>query len=125
MDIVVDVGGPATLSQSLKAVRPEGLISITGLLGSIPGSGEVQSTTLLDCLVYGCVARGVLLGTREQFDEMNVFIEKKCVRLAVDERVFGFEGVKEVYKYLMGQEHSVGSVSFQLHWLYSHNCISI
>ena len=35
---------------------------------------------------------------------MNAFIEEKCVRLAVDERVFGFE-VKEVYKYLMGQEH--------------------
>ena len=65
MAIVVDVGGPATLSQSLKAVRPEGLIFITGLLGSIPGSGEVQRTTLLDCLVYGCVARGILLGTRK------------------------------------------------------------
>lgn len=36
---------------------------------------------------------------------MNAFIEEKCVRLAVNERVFGFEGVNEAYKYLMGQEH--------------------
>lgn len=102
VDVVVDVGGLATLPQSLKAVRPEGLVSITGLLG---GGSEAREATLLDCLVQGCVARGVILGTRKQFEEMNAFIEEKGVRPVVDERVFGLGEVRDSYEYLMGQRH--------------------
>ena len=101
--VVVDVGGLETIGQSLKAVRPEGLISVTGLLGDSPDAA--QTATLLGCLVKACVARGVVLGTREQFEEMNRFVEEKGVRPVVDERVFGFGDVKEAYGYMMGQGH--------------------
>lgn len=100
--VVVDVGGLATIGQSLKSVRPEGLISVTGLLGDSPDAA--QTATLLGCLVNVCVARGVVLGTREQFEEMNRFVEK-AVRPVVDERVFGFGEVREAFGYMMGQGH--------------------
>ena len=108
VDVVVDVAGSATLEQSLKAVRPDGLISITGVLGA----GDPPS--ILSCLAQGCVARGVLLGTKAQFEEMNAFVEEKGVKPLVDEKVFGFHEVREAYKYLMGQKH-FSSVCIQMH----------
>lgn len=101
--LIVDVGGLATLPQPVKAVRPEGLISITGILGG--GSEDaVQKATLLECLVNACVVRGVVLGTREQVEEMNRFIEERRVRPAVDERIWGFGDVREAYGVMKGQE---------------------
>ena len=103
VDVVVDVGGLATLTESLKAVRPEGLISVTGVLSG--SSDALQTSNLLGCLVNVCVARGVVLGTREQFDDMNRFVEEKKVKPVVDEKLFGFEEVKEAYKYMKEQRH--------------------
>ncbi|PYH88253.1 alcohol dehydrogenase [Aspergillus ellipticus CBS 707.79] len=85
--LVVDVGGLSTVGQSLKAVRPEGVISMTGLLGGPPDS---NINTLLDCLVNLCTVRGVLLGTRRQFEEMNRFIDDHGIRSALDPKAFGF-----------------------------------
>lgn len=99
VDVVVDVGGSATLEQSLKAIRLEGLVSITGLLG------EGEPPSIMTCMAHGCVARGVLLGTKAQFEEMNAFIQEKGVKPLVDDRAFGFHEVKEAYKYLMGKNH--------------------
>ncbi|PYI30420.1 GroES-like protein [Aspergillus indologenus CBS 114.80] len=100
--LVVDVGGLSTASQSLKAVRPEGVIAMTGLLGGAPDSNV---NTLIDCLVNLCTVRGVLLGTRQQFEEMNQFIEEHRIQPAIDDRVFGFEEVEEAYRYMDEQRH--------------------
>ncbi|RAL12802.1 zinc-dependent alcohol dehydrogenase family protein [Aspergillus homomorphus CBS 101889] len=101
--LVVDVGGLSTASQSLKAVRPEGVIAMTGLLGGPPPDSDLN--TLIDCLVNLCTVRGVLLGTRRQFEEMNRFIEEHQIRPAVDERVFGFAEIGEAYRYMEEQRH--------------------
>lgn len=76
---------------------------MTGLLGSSPDAA--QTATLLECLVNACIARGVVLGTRAQFEEMNRFVEEKGVRPVIDEGVFGFGEVREAYEYMMGQGH--------------------
>ncbi|OJJ41683.1 hypothetical protein ASPWEDRAFT_56728 [Aspergillus wentii DTO 134E9] len=89
-DLVVDVGGLSTLNQSFKAVRPDGVISITGVLGSASDSRS---------------ARGIVLGTRRQFKEMNRFVHQHQIRPVVDERVFGYEEAKEAYEYMMAQKH--------------------
>ncbi|KAI9930022.1 hypothetical protein MW887_011832 [Aspergillus wentii] len=101
-DLVVDVGGLSTLNQSFKAVRSDGVISITGVLGSAPDS-EVPG--LMHTLFNPCTARGVALGTRRQFKEMNRFVHQQQIRPVVDERVFGYEEVKEAYEYMMAQKH--------------------
>ncbi|KAI9374190.1 alcohol dehydrogenase [Aspergillus egyptiacus] len=102
VDIVVDVGGPSTVAQSLKAVRPDGVIALAGLLGA----GTVTDVpSIMDGLTYLCTVRGFLLGTRAQFREMNRFIEERGIRPVVDERVFGFGEVKGAYEYLGGQRH--------------------
>ncbi|KAL4972234.1 chaperonin 10-like protein [Aspergillus desertorum] len=102
VDIVVDVGGPSTVSQSLKAVKTDGLVALTGLLGA---SENAQVPSIMDGLTYLCTTRGFLLGTREQFREMNAVIDEKGIKPVVDDRVFGFAEVKEAYEYLEQQRH--------------------
>ncbi|PLB49812.1 GroES-like protein [Aspergillus steynii IBT 23096] len=99
---VIDVGGLSTLRQSLHAVRPEGMIALTGLLGQAP-DGDVPN--IMDGLVHLCTIRGLLLGTRTQFAAMNQFIEKENIKPVVDDRPFGLEEVKEAFEYLSQQRH--------------------
>ncbi|PGH03635.1 hypothetical protein AJ80_08656 [Polytolypa hystricis UAMH7299] len=100
--IVVDVGGLSTLDQSVKAVRTEGLIVVTGLLG---GDQTTPTPILLDCLTNLCTARGVLLGSRRQFEAMNRFIEDKQIKPVLDERSFDLASAKEAYAYMIAQRH--------------------
>lgn len=99
VDVVVDVGGSSTVAQSLKAVRIDGLVALTGILGT---SENVPS--IMDGLTHLCMTRGFLLGTRAQFRAMNAFIDEKGVKPVVD-RVFGFGEVKEAYDFLDSQRH--------------------
>lgn len=98
--IVVDVGGASTLQQSMKAVRVDGLIAATGVLGQAE-----QVPTILDCIFNCCTARGIFLGSKKQFGEMNRFIEKHGIKPVLDERVFDMVEVKEAYAYLSEQKH--------------------
>ncbi|KAL5334588.1 hypothetical protein BJX70DRAFT_411148 [Aspergillus crustosus] len=103
-DAIVDVGGPSTVAQSLKAIRPDGLIALAGLLGAGEDEGRVVPS-IMDGLTYLCMTRGFLLGSRVQFAEMNRFIDEKGVKPVVDERALGFGEVKEAYQYLERQRH--------------------
>ncbi|KAE8146481.1 hypothetical protein BDV25DRAFT_143651 [Aspergillus avenaceus] len=99
---VVDVGGVSTIGQSVKAIRPMGVLSITGVLGN---NSDEQVPNIMDCLTYNCVARGVLVGTREQFRAMTHFIEDKAIKPVIDERVFHLEELKEAFEYIGSQLH--------------------
>lgn len=99
-DIIVDVGGNATLSQSLQAVRTDGVIQVAGMVG-----WQADSVPLLGLMGTNAVARGVLLGTRRMMREMVSFVEGKGVRMAVDEEEFGFEGAKEALAKVEAQKH--------------------
>lgn len=102
MQHVVEVGGPATLSQSIKAIAFDGVISIIGFIGG--GKAEKQPT-YLDALVNICIVRGVYVGSRAQFEEMNRAIEANNIKPVVDEKVFTLTEAKEAYQYMWDQKH--------------------
>ncbi|KAK4693188.1 hypothetical protein P7C71_g4166, partial [Lecanoromycetidae sp. Uapishka_2] len=82
VDHVLEVGGPKTMKQSLQAIRPEGVISIIGFL-----------------------VRGVLVGSRQQFEQMNAAIDASNIKPVVDEKVFSLEQVKDAYQHMWDQKH--------------------
>ncbi|KAH7312014.1 alcohol dehydrogenase [Rhexocercosporidium sp. MPI-PUGE-AT-0058] len=96
---VIDVGGLSTLSESLKAVKVQGVVSLTGVLGD----GEPPS--IMDVLWRVCSVRGVILGSKRQFDDMVRFVEEHDIRPVVDERVFGFGEVREAFRWVDEQKH--------------------
>ncbi|KAM0692137.1 hypothetical protein Q7P36_008338 [Cladosporium allicinum] len=99
---ILEVGGPNTMTQSLKAVSIDGVISIIGFLGGVKGE---QQPTFLDCLNNICTVRGVLVGSRLQFEEMNRAIEANDIKPVVDEKVFTLDEARDAYQYMWDQKH--------------------
>jgi NADPH:quinone reductase-like Zn-dependent oxidoreductase len=101
VDHVIEVGGPSTMEQALKAVRFDGVISVIGFLG---GAGDDKQPSTLDALTYQCIIRGILVGSRAQFEEMNRAVEANNIHIVVDEKRFGFEDLKAAYQYQWDQK---------------------
>lgn len=99
---ILEVGGPNTMAQSLKAISIDGVISIIGFVGGVKGEDQ---PTFLDCLNNICTVRGVLVGNRLQFEEMNRAIEANDIKPVVDEKVFSLDEVKDAYQYMWDQKH--------------------
>jgi NADPH:quinone reductase-like Zn-dependent oxidoreductase len=98
---VVEVGGPTTMAQSLKAIRIDGVISIIGFIGGF----SKDQPTFLECLNNLCTVRGLLVGSRQQFEEMNAAIESNDIHPVVDEKSFALKDLKEAYQYMWDQKH--------------------
>lgn len=99
-DFVIDVGGNATLSQSLQAARTDGIIQVAGMVG-----GQADSVPLLGLMGSNVIARGTLLGTRRMMRDMVEFVEEKGVKMAVDKTQFGLDGAKGALEMLEAQKH--------------------
>lgn len=107
VDLVLDVGGEATLGQSLRAVRPGGTICIIGNL-----SGARPKLDLLPVLMNDVRLQGVFVGSRERFEALLRALEANRVRPVVD-RVFELEQVRAALSYLQSGAH-FGKVCLRL-----------
>jgi NADPH:quinone reductase-like Zn-dependent oxidoreductase len=101
VDFVIDVGGEATLGESVKAVRPDGLVIAAGLVAG----PTTDRPSLLNALMHMCIIRGVLLGSRNMFKDMNRFIEDHDIKMAIDQEIFDLEHAKQAYEKLQAQKH--------------------
>ncbi|KAL8921211.1 MAG: hypothetical protein Q9208_005822 [Pyrenodesmia sp. 3 TL-2023] len=101
VDHILEVAGPASMAQSLKAIKPEGVISIIGFLGGM----SRDQPSFLECLNCLCTVRGVLVGSRLQFEAMNEAIDATGLKPVVDEKVFALEELKEACQYMWEQKH--------------------
>lgn len=81
----------------------DGVVAATGVLGDAPDGGHIP--TVLDCIFSYCTARGLLLGSRKQFGQMNRFIEAHDIKPVLDHKVFDLASAKEAYTYLKEQKH--------------------
>ena len=85
VDHVIELGGPMTLAESIKAVKIDGVISIIGFLAQ--GKPGQEAPNWLETLARTFTARGVFVGSRLQFEEMVSLFP-----------AMGFVWVKEIRK---------------------------
>ncbi|KAH9852962.1 NAD-P-binding protein [Lenzites betulinus] len=111
VDHILEVGGPGTLIRSANAIRYGGTISIIGYLAG-QGRGDV-SLLPIKILSKAINVRGILIGSRTQFEDMNRLISAVKLKPVVD-KVFSFEKAREAYEYLTSQKH-VGKVVIKVH----------
>lgn len=102
VDHVIEVGGPSTMKNSMLAVKPEGIITVIGFLGGFHAEG---TPTTLDTLTHLCTVRGILVGSRQQFDDMVRAIETADIHPVVDKNIFSFEKAVDAYKHQWDQKH--------------------
>jgi NADPH:quinone reductase-like Zn-dependent oxidoreductase len=100
VDCVVEIGGPGTLTNSIKALAVGGHISLIG-------SSLSRSGIILDPLLLG--GRGMSLGSisvgsRADFEAMNRAIALHRLRPVID-RVFPFETAPAAYRHFESRAH--------------------
>ncbi|KAF7791559.1 hypothetical protein EIP86_002575 [Pleurotus ostreatoroseus] len=103
---VIEVGGPATLAKSLNAIRLGGYIHVIGFLA---GKETKEDAPLaLKVLFKKANIRGILVGSRSTFEDMNRALATHQIKPAVD-NVFGFDEAVAAYRRLESQNH-IGKV---------------
>ncbi|WP_347302435.1 NAD(P)-dependent alcohol dehydrogenase [Croceibacterium sp. TMG7-5b_MA50] len=93
VDHVIEVGGPATLGQSLNAVRVGGHISMIGVLTG--RGGEVPTGMFLARQVR---IGGIIVGSRRHQQDMVRAIDATGIRPVIDRR-FSLEDLAEAFRY--------------------------
>ena len=96
----MEVGGPGTLEQSMKAVSAGGHIALIGVL---TGFGSPQ-TSLFPLLAKNVRLNGIYVGPRDQFVAMNEFMERNQIVPIID-RVFEMKDATGAFEYLASGKH--------------------
>ena len=99
VDHVVEVGGPATLEQSMAAARVGGHLSVIGILSGV--AGELP---LVPALLKQLRLQGVLVGSRTQQQEMIRAIDAHGLRPVLD-RSFALEDIVAAFRYQESNRH--------------------
>ena len=99
VDHVVEVGGGNTLGESLRCVRPDGQISVIGVL-----SGVATDLNILPILMQNIRLQGVLVGHRESFEAMNRAFALSELRPVVD-RVFPMAETRAALEHMATGSH--------------------
>jgi NADPH:quinone reductase-like Zn-dependent oxidoreductase len=99
VDHVVDVGGPGTLDQSIKALKGGGFIAVVGLL-----SGTETTIDQVTFLVRNARVESFTVGSRESFEKMNDFLVANELHPIVD-AIFPWNQAVEAFRYLETGKH--------------------
>lgn len=96
-DHVVEVGGGGTMPRSIEACAPGGSIHVIGVLTQ----GTLDPIQLI---VKALTMRGILVGSREQFEQLCDFMVQHQIHPPID-RVFGFDDALDAFRHLQGASH--------------------
>jgi len=99
VDHIVEVGGPATLDQSMAAARVGAHISVIGILTGL--GGEISIVT---ALIKQLRLQGLIVGNRRQQLDMIKAIDANKLQPVVD-RVFPLESIVEAFQYQETNRH--------------------
>lgn len=99
VDHVIEVGGPRSFEQSLKASARCGQINVIGYLG-----GTVGTINPLDIFRKQVQVRGIPVGSRESFEAMVRAIEVLDLKPVID-RTFAWTEIAAAIRYLESGSH--------------------
>lgn len=93
VDHVIDVGGPATLVQSVEAIKVGGHISMIGILG-----GMTAELPMIPIFAKQVRLQGCLNGSRQDQANLVNFLGERAIRPVLD-RSFGLEELPDAFRY--------------------------
>jgi NADPH:quinone reductase-like Zn-dependent oxidoreductase len=99
VDHIIEVGGPATLEQSMAAIRVGGHISLIGILTGLGGP-----LPLIPALIKQIRLQGGLVGNRRQQLDMIRAIETTGIKPVID-RTFSLDDIVAAFKYQESNKH--------------------
>ncbi|TVY69959.1 Zinc-type alcohol dehydrogenase-like protein [Fusarium oxysporum f. sp. cubense] len=116
VDHIIEIGGTLTLQASFDAIGFNGQIHCIGHITNPDPLGAGKDLRGPDAAFLAldrlCVVRGVVVGSREQLQDMLECFETNEIRPVID-RVFSFEKAREAYDHLWSSTHT-GKVVIQV-----------
>lgn len=100
VDHVVEIGGGGTLPKSIASTAVNGQVHLIGVLTS----GQINPLSIMSWKTI----RGILVGSRDDFEAMNRMIEVHRIEPVIDE-VFEFDRAADAYRKLEAAKH-VGKI---------------
>ncbi len=102
VDQVIEVGGVGTLEKSIQSSAIGGTVSLIGVLTGIEGG-----FTSIDTILNAITLRGIFVGSRAMFRDMNRAMEASRLQPVIDRRFdFGdLADVKAAYAHLQSGAH--------------------
>jgi NADPH:quinone reductase-like Zn-dependent oxidoreductase len=98
VDHVVEIGGPGTLAQSLRAIRLGGKITMIGVLA---GAAEINPMAIF---ARRANVQGISVGSAQMFEAMNRAIAASGMRPIID-KVFPFDEASAAFRHLQSARH--------------------
>jgi NADPH:quinone reductase-like Zn-dependent oxidoreductase len=98
-DLVVEVGGPGTLAQSIAACRIGGRIVLIGVLTGI--AGEVPTAALMNRQQR---LIGIVVGSRCNQRELVRALQATGIKPIID-KTFEIDGIAEAFRYVLSASH--------------------
>jgi len=98
VDHVVEVGGPGTLAQSLRAIRIGGKITLIGVLS---GAADINPMLIFSRRAN---VQGISVGSAHMFEAMNRAIAVDSLKPVID-KVFSFDDTQTAYRYIQSAQH--------------------
>ncbi|KAI9148466.1 Zinc-type alcohol dehydrogenase-like protein [Paramyrothecium foliicola] len=109
VDHIIEVGGTLTLQASFDAIAFNGMIHSIGHITNPDPLGAGKDLRGPDAAFLAldrlCVLRGVVVGSREQLQDMLLAFNAKKIKPVID-RIFDFAQAKEAYEYLWSSAHT-------------------
>ena len=98
-DVVVENGGAETLTQSLRATRPGGVVALLGAL-----TGLQASIDIAPILMRRIRVAGVFVDSRKSLETLIDFLQEKEIRPVIGER-FSFENFPDALRSMERGQH--------------------
>lgn len=99
VDHAIELGGASTLSQTIKATRVGGEISLIGVLG-----GNDSEFNPLPIIMKSIKLQGIFVGSIEMFNKMNLVIEKNKIRPVID-KIYKFDDAHNAFAHMAKGNH--------------------
>jgi len=98
VDRIVEVGGPGTLPQSVKAVAYGGQVSLVGVLGGAEGGVEFMT-------MFFSLARfqPIVVGSRRDLEDMIRVMSQQRVKPVIDS-TYGFDDVRDAWNHYVARQ---------------------
>jgi NADPH:quinone reductase-like Zn-dependent oxidoreductase len=98
VDHVVEVGGPGTLAQSLRAIRIAGKVTMIGVLS---GAAEINPMAIF---ARRANVQGISVGSLQMFEAMNRAIAAGGLHPIID-KAFPFDETQSAFRHLQSAQH--------------------
>ncbi len=104
VDVALDIGGAATLDQSVRAVRDGGLVALLGV-GEKGGRSPDLAPDLAQILTRRIRLHGIFVGSRAELEHYVAFVAAHAIAPVIDRVFDGLGSARQAFAHLVAGRH--------------------